>query len=136
MRHPAAQLAFPPAIRAKTIAFLNWYFNDIHHGAAAPVHHAEHGEYEYDWHPRAGVSRLTLAHVPTGLIAMNAFNFTHLAETEASQAAPPFSLLMATWFDLCAALEWIDDGTVAELRDSLSASTAQDAHQFGQPIYG
>lgn len=135
--HTQWQLQIPEAIRPATGAFLNWYYNDlhVHYPPLVQTTHADNGEFEYDWRPRAGISRLTLAHIATGLVAMNAFDFTRLGETDPATVPPPPSLLLTTWFDLCAALERISEGALAVLRDQMEERIAADAHQFGEPLY-
>lgn len=139
MELPSPRLRIPTEIRPQTIAFLNWYFNTIHHAPNAAnqlVNHAENEVYEYDWHPRMGISRLTLAHMPSGVIAMNAFDFQRLPEDAVDTVAPPASLLLTTWFDLCVALEWVSDTAVAATHEWLAELAAADAHQLGEPVYG
>lgn len=139
MEPPASRLRIPIEIQRQTIDFLNWYFNHIHYAPGAAdklVNHAENGVYEYDWHPRAGISRLTLGHVPSGVIAMNAFDFRRLPEEAVATVAPPDSLLLTTWFDLCVALEWVSDTAVAVMNEPLAELAAADAYEFGEPMYG
>lgn len=138
MRHPAGNLRIPEQIRLKTVKFLEWYVNEIHVHEAPFRHrlHAENGEFEYDWRPRKGISRLTLSHIESGLIAVNAFDFTRIGDTDPATMPPPASLLMATWLDLCTALEWIGEGDRAVMADALNEATAADTHLFGEPIYG
>jgi hypothetical protein len=138
VHHTEPQLRLPEEIRRATIAFLNWYYNDlhIHQPPLIQTTHAENGEFSYDWRPRHGISRLTLAHIETGLIAAGAFDLSKLGGTDPATAAPPPSLLLTTWFDLCAALEWLSEGAHAALRDQLQERISADTHQFGRPLYG
>lgn len=137
MDHPLQRLRLPEAIRSATIAFLNWYYNDLH--VHQPPHlqttHAESSEFIYDWRPRQGESRLSLIHIPTGRSAANLFTLDRIGATDPATIPPPPSLLMTTWFDLCTAIGWLDEGAAATLNEQLSAPIAADAHQFGHPLY-
>jgi hypothetical protein len=137
MQHLTARVRFPQPIFDQSIAFFNWYINEIHAHEPPFSHvlHAENGEYEYDWRPRQGLSRLTLAHIETGLVAMNAFDFTRIGDTDPTTMPPPPSLLLATWLDLCAAVGWIDEGERAVLADQLNPTIADDTHRFGEPVF-
>lgn len=139
MRPAAARLRIPAEILPQTGAFLNWYFNTIQYAPGAStklVNHSENGVYEYQWHPRHGErSRLRLAHLPSGTSASNEFDFTRLATEEVATAAPPSSLLLTTWFDLCLALEWLSDTAMATMAGPLGEITEADAFDFGEPLY-
>jgi len=138
MDSPAKRLRLPDEIRSKTIAFFNWYINDIHIHHPPYLHrkHVENDELSYDWRPRDGFSRLTLTHLDTGYIAMNAFAFRGLRGTDPATLPPPPSLLITTWLDLCSTLEWISEGARASMAEQMNEIIAHDVHLLGEPIYG
>lgn len=138
MDNPAEHLRIPIEIRSRTIAFFKWYLSDIHVHYPPHLHrsHVENDELAYDWRAREGFSRLTLTHLETGYVAMNAFIFRNMRGTNPATLPPPPSLLMTTWFDLCSTVGWISEGALASMNEQMAAITAHDAHLLGEPIYG
>lgn len=133
MSRSAAAISFPENLRERTVDFLTWYREHVVHGLTGPVTYAEHDGIGYQWDidGRVGILVLfTAGHQRSGSVWLDKVDPAHL-----DRLAPPFSLLVRVWADLCCEAEWITTAERRALAPELMALATKDADIFGEPIY-
>lgn len=133
MQHAAASIVFPESVRERTVDFLVWYQATALADPDEPFTYAEHNGIGVQWDTEGRVGCLVLC--TAGVQRSGSVWLDNINAADLPYIAPPPSLLLRVWADLCCEREWMTMSERRALAGPLSDLAVGDVVMFGEPIY-
>lgn len=133
MQHADASIAFPESVRERTVDFLVWYQATVLADPDEPFTYAEHEGIGVQWDTEGRTGTLVLC--AAGVQRSGSVWLDNVDAADLPYIAPPPSLILRVWADLCYEQEWITTPERHALAAPLADLAVGDIAMYGEPIY-